>query len=278
MDGTGTVTAMGPSNVVTLPMYDLPEVAEATTALLEALAAELTTAGWPARPSTIPLCDHRDHVAHWLDPTTALSQACGLPYVEELDGQVAIVGTFRWRGIVDDRGRYRAKVVVAADHRARSLADLFGARPVVNGRESLSGWCSLGAALATVTDDPSVVAPFVVAGSHIESLQRLRSGTADVTAVDPATYRLLERHRPDALVGTRVLTDGPRIPATPLITRIDTPIGLQEVRACVRRALDRPTLADALARLGIDGIVAMDPADYRPVVTLVERAERVLPR
>ena len=267
-----------PSNVVTLPMYDLPEVADATTALLDALANELTRAGWPTRPSTNKPGDHRDHIAHWLDPSTALSQSCGLPYVEELDGRVAIVGTLQWHGIVDDRGHYRSKVVVAADHRAGSLADLCGARPVVNGRESLSGWCSLGVALASVADDPSFVAPFVVAGSHIESLQRLRSGTADVTSVDPATYRLLERHRPDALVGTRVLTDGPRIPATPLITRIDTPIGLQEVRACVRRALDRPTLADALTLLGIDGLVAMDQADYLPVSTLVERAERVLPR
>ena len=265
-------------DVVTLPMYELPEVAEATTALLQALSSELTRAGWPVQQSARRLGDHRDHIAHWLDPTTALSQSCGLPYLEDLDGRVAIVGTLQWRGVVDDRGYYRSKVVVAADHHARTLADLRGARPAVNNPQSLSGWCSLGAALATVTDDPSFVAPFVVTGSHVESLERLRSGLADVTAVDRATYRLLERHRPDALAGTRVLIDGPLIPATPLITRIETPIGLQEVRACVRRALDRPALADALALLGIDGLVPMHRADYRPVITLVEHAERVLPR
>jgi ABC-type phosphate/phosphonate transport system substrate-binding protein len=209
---------MNELNVVTLPMYDLPEVRSATSVLLERITENLSKAGWPTRPTFLDFADHAALVRHWRDPQTALSHSCGLPYIEALVGDVQVLGTFLWKGVSGIDGRYRSVLITRSDD-DRTIADLAGARPIINNPESLSGWCSLGVALHNAGYGGGDFPDAVVSGGHSRSVALVSRGEADVAAIDGATYRLLERHRPEAVAGVHVIGVGPDVPATPLITR-----------------------------------------------------------
>jgi ABC-type phosphate/phosphonate transport system substrate-binding protein len=269
---------MSAQSFVTLPMYDLPEVRSATSELLATIADSLSSAGWPSQLMPADFENHAALVDHWRHPNLALSQSCGLPYVEELAEWVRIVGTFQWRGVSDERGWYRS-VVVVRDDGPRSIMDLKGATPVVNNSESLSGWCSLGAALSDagyVCDD---LHPYVVSGSHVGSLATVASGDGDfVAAIDGATFRLLERHRPKALANIRIVGVGPQIPATPLITCSVPVLAIDDIRRVVGDAIGGSALSAARDVLGIDRFLRMEHADYRSIDQLVQASEKMLPR
>ena len=264
-------------NVVTLPMYDLPELRWATSTLLDYVVEHLANAGWPTRPLFGEFTDHASLVRHWRDSETALSHACGLPYIEALAADVQVLGTFRWSAVSDGNGWYRSVLVVRRDD-PRTIADLANAQPVINNPESLSGWCSLGAALAEVGYESGDFPAPVISGAHRQSLAMVSGGAGDFAAIDGATFRLFERHRPEAVAAVRIVGLGPEVPATPLITRTQTPIPLDAVRACVVGAIGDALASGACEALGIEGFVPLNNHDYASLVGLVEKAEAVLPR
>ena len=270
--GSATVTGF-----VTLPMYDLPEVAAATAHLREALASFLTAAGWEAAAEATAFRDHDELEAHWLDERVALTQACGLPVQEALAGKVTVLGTFLWRDVTDRCGRYRSAIVVRADDPAGGIDELARPRPAVNDGTSLSGWASLGAALATARATGPLPAALVT-GAHTASLAAVADGRADVAAIDAVTLSLLRRHRPDAVRRVRVLAQGPVITATPLVTRASPLISPRALRSAIVACLHQPELAPALDALGITGFVSVSAKQYAPAVALAALAETVLPR
>lgn len=264
-------------SVVTLPMYDLPEVRSSTSLVLDAIASNLCEAGWAVRSVFRDFADHRALVKHWLDPDTALSHSCGLPFLEELGAEVQVLGTFLWRGVSAHNGRYRSVLLVRADD-PRTIDDLTGAQPVINNPESLSGWCSLGAALHdrgyTAADFPTMIR----SGGHARSIDAVTAGAADLAAVDGATFRLLQRHRPSVVERVRVIGFGPEVPATPLITRSHTPIDLAAVRAALEAAVAEESNTHACEVLGIEGVALLTQDDYTPILELTTKAEATLPR
>jgi ABC-type phosphate/phosphonate transport system substrate-binding protein len=263
--------------VVTLPMYDLPEVRAATSEVLNAIASGLTNAGWPVDGVFGEFADHPALISHWRQPNLALSQSCGLPYVEELGGWVQIVGTFQWRGVSDERGGYRSVVVVRNDD-PRSILDLQDATPVVNNPESLSGWCSLGATLSDAGYQPDDLRPYLVTGSHVGSIAAVASGVGDFAAIDAATFRLLERYRSKALANIRVVGVGPRIPATPLVTCSAAALTIEQIQTAVAAAIDGSDMSGVRDALGIDRFIPMEHSDYSGIDDLVEAANRILTR
>src|SRR4051794_6700790 len=75
-------------SVASLPMYDLVELRAAHDALWDAVVV----AHGPGLPASLT---HDDDVhALWHSPTMAVSQACGWPLVDELDGRVRLIGAF----------------------------------------------------------------------------------------------------------------------------------------------------------------------------------------
>ncbi len=263
--------------LVTLPMYDLAELRPATRALAGALAAAVDALGWPAVAADTTFTAHLDLEAHWRSAgdAVAVTQACGLPLVETLAGRAEALGTFVWRGISRPDGWYRSIIVV----RAVAPDDLRGVTPAVSHPQSLSGWASLGWALADRGVSPEDVAPVVVTGSHAASLLAVTEGVADVTSVDAATYALLARVRPSLTARTRVLGHGPWVPATPLVTGVGAPVTLERLRAALVEAVTAPGLAGVRDELGIDGFVPLETSTYDPPVrAAVEVAERILPR
>lgn len=263
---------------ISLPMYDFPEFASATTRLVARVVEEVSSLGEPVVVDTPENAMHHGLIEHWESDATYLSQSCGLPFVEQLHRYADVIGTIRWTGISDERGWYRTVIVVRADHPARTVEQLKGARPVISNTQSLSGWCSLGWALAQVTSDPGFVQPYRVGERHTGSLQLLQDNEADFASIDPATFSILSRHRAELVQNLRVIGHGPLVPATPLHVSKIRHASLEDVRAAVAGAFADPSLADVRDVIGIDSFVGLDNAEYDVLHGLVALAEQVLPR
>jgi hypothetical protein len=233
---------------VSLPMYDLPELRGATDALWRDIASRLIVDGVPTeldRQHTDDLLAH-----HWRHPALLLTQACGWPVAALIHGDVAIIGAFTYRGISDRHARCTCHLVGRADDTERPL---HGRAVAVNSTDSLSGWICLLAAVGEV-------GPVLITGAHVDSLAAVRAGRADLASIDPVTWALLGRHRPAALDGLAIIGAGPAVPSLPLITHPTLGPGVDVLRDVLATVRSEPLL--------IDGFVALDAADYAPVLRL----------
>ncbi len=259
-------------------MYDFPEVHTSTMQVVDALAISLNAIGLEAH-AEVPIASvPADLIRHWLSVEMLLSQSCGLPFIEELHSSVNVVGTPLWTDVSDVNGRYQTVIVAREALGISSIAEVHGLRPVISNSQSLSGWCSLGVALAGVTRDPSFVLPFAQSGGHAKSLQMLEDGDADIASIDSATYRLLSRHRPALIKNVRVIGYGPSVPATPIIVSKSCAVEADELYRVISGVFDRTDLQAPLADIGISGFVRLANSDYDGVMDLVKTAEVVLPR
>ena len=265
---------------VSLPMYDFPEVHSATMQLVESVAASLRGIGENVEANVPENTVHAGLVEHWTKDSTYLSQSCGLPYVEELQPFVDVIGTFKWSGISDDRGWYRTVIVTRPGLTVRSLEELAGLTPVVSNVYSLSGWCSLGCVLARVTSDPAFVKPYIQGGGHAGSLQALQEARADFASIDSGTFQLLSRHRPALTAGISVIDEGPLVPATPLqVSKKRSVTSLDEIRDVVAGALNSADNLQARNEIGIESFVGVENDVYlSEIPPLVNTALRLLPR
>jgi hypothetical protein len=233
--------------IVSLPMYDLPEVAAATEAWWQAIRAALRAAGLPA--PVLRDQPERDLLAHWRRPDLLLSQTCGLPYRSVLHDHVELVGTpdFGLEGC--QAGHYCSAIVVRAEDGRRGLHDFDGARLAYNEGISQSGWAAplahAAAAGIRFRTGPRT-------GAHRLSMRAVARGEADLAAL-----RVLDRTAPT--------------PGLPCITA---------------RGQDAPAIAAALAEagermpagardvLGLRGVAAIPSASYLalPIPPLPEAA------
>ena len=259
-------------------MYDFPEVRDSTNLLLAGLVDALASCGEVAKAETPDSPTHEELMKMWRSDETVLSQSCGLPFVEELHDFVDVVGTFLWTDVSDDRGRYRTVIVVPKSLGVTSIDQAHGLRPVVSNTQSLSGWCSLGVALAHAANNSASATPYVQSGGHATSLQMLEDGDADIASIDSATYRLLSRHRPALVNNVRVIGYGPSVPATPIIVSKSCAVDAEVLYRIISGVFDRPDLQAPLADIGISGFVRLANSDYDGVMDLVKTAEVVLPR
>jgi hypothetical protein len=231
-----------------LPMYDLPELRGATDALWRDIAGRLEVEGVPAELGRQHVDELLTH--HWRHPALLLTQACGWPAATLMNDEMAIVGAFTYRGISDRHARFACHLVVRDDDTERPLQ---GRAVAVNSTDSLSGWICL---VATVVE----LGPVHVTGAHVESLAEVRAGRADLASIDPVTWALLARHRPAALDGLTIIGAGPAVPSLPLITHPTIGPGVEVLRDVLATVRSEPLL--------IDGFVALDAADYAPVLSL----------
>jgi len=251
-----TAAATAAPGAASLPMYDLPEIRWATDALWTAVAARLSAAGIAAAPALDRKADLPDL---WTDPALLFSQTCGNPYVRRYRDRLRLVATPCYAAPGCDGPFYRSLLVARADAPGKALADFRGTVCAVNEWGSLSGWVALAAALP----DPGFFRAAVITGAHADSMAAVAAGEADIAAIDCVTHALLQRHRPAATAGLRVI--GMTAPASglPFVTRRSAADATVEaLRAALRGALTDPALAEARAALLIEGIEILDEADY----------------
>jgi ABC-type phosphate/phosphonate transport system substrate-binding protein len=209
------------SRFASLPMYDLPELHAATDRLWERLAHHLERAG----VSDVPECLDRETPYGQIGRTPALlfTQTCGYPLTHADRRHLRVIAAPRYSVPGCEGSMYRSVIVVQADSRAETLADLRGAACAVNGFDSHSGANVLAFEASKVATADERHEPFfgrvVVTGGHEESVAAVAEGACALASIDAVTYALLAAWRPRALAGTRFLAWTEAAPAPPFVTR-----------------------------------------------------------
>ena len=240
--------------VVSLPMYDWPEISPAIDRLWAAIGSSLDEL-------EITRPDRRDTphetIAGWRDPALLLSQTCGLPLRRHLLDDVVVIGAFDHRLPDTAAGDYHSVLIVAAPNPATSIADLDEATAAVNGADSQSGHAALRHALI---DHPSAVARSITTGSHRASIDAVATGAAEIAAIDAVSWELGLAHEP-AAARCRVLARTSPTPGLPLITAADNSALLPHLRLAVAHGVDLLGDTDRAA-LHLHGLVARNADDY----------------
>jgi ABC-type phosphate/phosphonate transport system substrate-binding protein len=202
---------------VALPMYAITApLRDANRRFLEHFVADLKRLGWP-EPVQIVDADFAHIDDHWLDPHLLLSQTCGYPLMTRLHGKVSLLALpcYRAEGFSD--GQYRSRLIVAQHSPFATLADLRGAVAAINGTDSHSGMNALRHTLAPFNDSGTFLREVRVSGSHVNSIEYVRNGRADIAAIDPVTWAHLLDEEPQRLAEIRTLGWTAPAPGLPLI-------------------------------------------------------------
>ncbi len=248
--------------VAALPMYDLPELRDATDALWRALRAALQRRG-VAAPER--LTRGGDLAAQWRARDLLLSQSCGWPFATGICGAARYVATPRHDAPGCEAARYSSALVVRADDRAaRDLGAMRGRTLAFNARDSWSGAQALRAALAPLTRGP-FFGGALETGGHRASLAAVAEGRADLAAVDCVSFALIGDVAPNEVAGLRVLGWTASAPGLPLISGEAGP-PLSTLRAAIADAFADPGLTAARAALRLKGSSVLDARAYAGLV------------
>lgn len=255
------------TGAVSLPMYDWPEVREATNSLWQTIHRHLAQRGIDAPGA---LVRGTDPEALWTDPTLLLSQTCGYPYANMLADKVTLVGTPAHAVTGATPGKYFSVLVARKNQIPRHLGELSQMRFAYNMAHSQSGFAAPTRLLAS-SGHASLPQP-VETGAHRASICAVAAAQADWAAIDAVTWELARRHEPaaDDLV---VFAGTPETPALPLITSAAN-AGRAGIIADAVEAAIRDLDDDVRDALFITGLMRFKPEDYAPLARplLVRRA------
>lgn len=253
---------------ISLPMYDLPCVTNATDAWAAGLARALGREG--VKDAPLSLTRGRSVAELWRSPDLLLSQTCGYPLITAFADDLSLLLTPVYRTQGCDGGGYRSFIVVHENNPAESLEDLRGSRCVINGPTSQSGMNVLRREVAPLARDGRFFSDVIVSGKHPESVAMIAAGEADVAAIDCVTYGLMARHDPQSVAAVRVLTETRNAPSLPYVTRKDALPDLQNrLNAALRNAAENSDLTAVRDDLLLDGFATLSPSDYK-VMTEME--------
>ena len=199
------------TGIASLPMYDWPEIRQATDAVWAGIRSHLSRRGIDAPAA---LDRSADPEPLWLHPDLVLSQTCGYPYATGLAGKVALVATPAHAATGARPGHYFSVLVARGGDAPDKLADLAGRRFAFNMVHSQSGFAAPVRLLAA--GGHASLPPPLETGAHRASIRAVARGEADWAAIDAVTWELAKRHEP-AAAGLTVFAATPETPGLPLI-------------------------------------------------------------
>jgi ABC-type phosphate/phosphonate transport system substrate-binding protein len=252
--------------IASLPMYDWPEVREATDAWWEGLGKHLRQEGFdaPAR-----LSRSRSPGTQWRRPDLLVSQTCGFPLMHNFKRRLQVLATPAYAVDGCSGPEYSSVIIVNAGAGISRLDQLAGAAAAYNAADSLSGHLALKCVFAPYSRDGRFFGRLVKSGSHRASMQLVRDGKADVAAIDCVGFAMARRYVPELASGLAVIASGPAAPALPYVTAAGRP---PEEIARLKRALAAaaadPGLVDARDRLFIAGLEFLAGDAYQRVIDL----------
>ena len=257
---------------VSFPMYDLPGLEPVWDSWWRGIRRHMLAAGidgLPDRRTRLPLL-----ADHWCQPDTVLTQTCGYPYMQGLSERWRLVATPCFDVPWCEGPRYRNLVLVGSRLRgAGGLEDLRGSRVAFNGSESHSGYNSLRAMIAPLASGGTFFSSAVETGSHLQTIEAIRSGAADCGSVDCVTFALVQHNGLVSTEGVSVLCGGPLVPGLPLIaprTADDDTVG--RYRSALAAAMRDPTMAPVNGRLLLKGIDVVTEDAYAEIGAMEKQA------
>lgn len=246
-----------------LPMYFPP--AESVQAFWAALVARLRSdarcAGL-ALPQTLQTAD--DVHAQWLEPDLLLSQACGFPLMTLLKDKVQLVGTLGYDAPGVEGIFCRSQLICRTGDPRQTLPDFAGATLAYNDRISQSGYNALRVLVAQTSAQRPFFGHRIDTGAHYRSIEAVRTGQADMAAIDPVTWAHWLHSNPQHVAELRVFGQTERYPGLPLISALQTPPEVVDaLRSALQALASEPAAAGLRAPLLISGFVQTAWADYQ---------------
>jgi ABC-type phosphate/phosphonate transport system substrate-binding protein len=254
--------------IAALPMYDWPEVREATDAFWAGLARALRAAGVRDVPDRLSRGDPAGHLS---DPDLLFGQTCGLPLVRHHVNRLRVVATPCYAVPGCTGPRYSSLILVRADLPFHRPEELRGEVAACSEPDSLSGHLALRLVFAAHSHGGRFFARTLRTGSHAAAMAAVREGRADVCAVDCVSFALAARHRPGLIAGLRAIATSPPAPALPWVTSAGrAPDEVARLRAGLMAVLADPDLAGVRAALFLAGAEVLAEGEYARRVAVLE--------
>lgn len=247
--------------LVSLPIYNLPEMRAANARFWGALRSLLIEAGLEDPPETLTF--ERSPVPLRLEDNLLFSQTCGYPLETVFKGQAIRLAAPIYDVPGCDGATHRAFFVVREGSPARSLTDLRGSVFLLNSPVSNSGMNLPRRALAEIAGGRPFFSAVIETGGHPASLDRLLRGEGDVASIDCVTFAFWKLHRYAAAARVRVIAETPVSPTIPFVTSAATAPAVVAVLRAALQALGTATrYASTRAGLLIKGIVEVPGTAY----------------
>jgi ABC-type phosphate/phosphonate transport system substrate-binding protein len=255
-----------------LPMYDWPEVRDATDAWARGMARHLRAQGFAEAP--LELLRREDYSQAWQSSELMLSQCCGYPLVHFYAGALTPVLTPHYAVEGCSGPAYSSLVFVRSADSIHTLTELRGRISAINGRESMSGMLALKLVFGPLADNGQFFASTIETGGHAGSLAAVLRGGADVCAVDAVCVALARRYRPELLAGLTEIARSPLVPGLPYVTASRrSPQELVRMRQAIAAAFVDPELQPARDALFLSGCSPLDRSDYAIIAALERNLE-----
>ena len=252
--------------LASLPMYDFPEVRDATNALWTALRERLQD-HLPELPQELDRTQTRE--THWRHPRLVFSQTCGYPLRMHFRDHLQVLGAPRYLAPGCDGHDYRSAIIVREDASDR-LEAFRDAVLAVNGIDSQSGYNVVKATLHSARLGATAEQPFFscmkVSGNHRASIALVQRGEADIAAIDAVSLALIRTHAPAEFEGLKVIQHSPAAPSLPWVTSVNTSATTtSHIRSAIADTLADPRLALTLDPLHLSGFDTVDMHEYERI-------------
>lgn len=247
---------------ISLPMYDWPEVRQATDAWAAGVLRHLGQAGGHLDRSP-------DRTSGWRRRDLLFSQTCGYPFTHEFRGKLAYLATPHYKAPGCEGADYSS--FVFAREKA-PLAAFRDSRAAVNNPDSMSGMLALKLVFAPEAKSGEFFSSIVETGGHINSMIAVRDGDADICAIDSICVALARRYRPDYLNGLVEIARSPMVPGLPYVTALDR--DPEVLRRAMVEAFADPGLASAREALLLDGHTVLADHAYDRILALETKMEQ----
>ncbi len=234
--------------LASLPMYDLPEMRDATDAFWAALAKALDV--------NFPLSRETKWNAAWHSPELLLSQTCGYPFTHAFKDQLTYVATPHYNSDGCDGPLYRSILF------ARTKQDLsaFESKTAAfNSRDLMSGMLALKLVFAPLAKNGRYFSNTVETGGHFASLLAVQQQKADICAIDCVTVAYARKYRPAALEGLVEIARSPQVPGLPFVTRGGS---VQKLQEALQTVMTDNSLYDIREALLLSGHSVLQPNAY----------------
>jgi ABC-type phosphate/phosphonate transport system substrate-binding protein len=246
--------------IASFPMYDWPEVREATDVWWRGLSRHLGVAA--------ELDRNPDHFAAWRRSDLAFSQACGYPFTHEFKGLLEYIATPHY-AVPGCQGADYCSFIFA---RVNQPLDSFqGGIAAVNNPDSMSGMLALKLVFAPFATEGKFFARALASGGHAKSMIAVRDGLADVCAIDAICVAMARRYRPDYLEGLIEIARSPSVPGLPYVTRSG---GIEAMRQGLVAAFADSELQECREQLFLSGHSVLRPKAYERITDLEREMQR----
>ncbi len=247
------------------PMYNMPEIWDAQSAFWKGMATYLGREGIPDVPKELA---HGHSLTKLLaDENMLISQCCGYDVVSGHRETLIPVATPIFDVSQCSGHEYSSLIVVAEDSPFHDVLEMKGCAAAANGPQSHSGMSALRHLVAPKNVDGSFFGSVKYSGGHAQSLKLIQKGLADVAAIDSVTYALLERYRPQAVTGIRILGRTFFAPAPPYVTHVSRGNDIVlRMKNALLRAFSDPNLGSCRNDLLLKGVSDLDQTIYEKVL------------